>query len=115
MGCRPRQGPYWVYHGMSDRLVTALPWFLGDEYASLLLLVTDPEKLPDKFADWLQRAEATEKHLQSNGYTVVRSVIRAAAFASWCKQREVSPDQRARFAYAKELAEAGTSEHEGNT
>jgi hypothetical protein len=100
---------------MSDRLVTALPWFLGDEYASLLLLVTDPEKLPEKFEDWLQRAEATEKHLQSNGYTVVRSVIRVAAFATWCKQRDVLPDQRARFGYAKELAGTGTSEPEGNS
>ena len=82
----------------------ALPWFRRADYAALLRLFTDPEKLPETFDVWLQRAEAVERQSRKAGCTVARILIQPAPFAAWCNERRVSPDQRARFAYANQLS-----------
>ena len=82
--------------------VTALPWYARADYPTLLRLFKDPDKLPATYAAWLRRAEATQRQLQKAGFGVARIWIRPAAFAAWCKERNVSPDQRARLTFANE-------------
>ena len=92
---------------MRGSSVVALPWFRRAEYAALLSVFTDPEKLPETFDVWLQRAEAVERQSSMSGFTVTRVLIQPALFAAWCAQRRVSPDQRARFAYVNQASRQG--------
>jgi hypothetical protein len=82
----------------------ALPWFRRADYAALLKLFSDPDKLPETFDVWLQRAEAVERQSRKAGFTVARILIQPAPFAAWCKERRVPPDQRARFAYVNQVS-----------
>ena len=92
---------------MRGSSVVALPWFRRRDYAALLRLFTDPEKLPETFDVWLQRAEAVERQSRKSGLAVARILVRPAPFAAWCKERRVAPDQRARFAYVHEVSRQG--------
>ena len=84
--------------------VTALPWYARGDYPALLSLFSDPAKLPATYDAWLKRAEATERQLRKAGFGVARIWIRPVPFAAWCKERNVSPDQAARLAFANESA-----------
>jgi hypothetical protein len=85
---------------MNVHSVVALPWYHRADYANLLLLFSDPDKMPDTYDAWLARAEAVEAQLQRAGFTVARILIRPSPFAEWCKEQSVSPDQTARLTYA---------------
>jgi hypothetical protein len=79
--------------------VAALPWYARGDYAALLELLSDPDMLPATYDAWLKRAERTESQMQKAGFGVVRIWIRPIAFAAWCKERNVSPDQAARLTF----------------
>ena len=82
--------------------VSALPWYARGDYPALLKLFSDPDKLPSTYDAWLKRAERTESRLQKAGFGVARIWIRPVPFAAWCKERNVSPDQRARLTFVNE-------------
>ena len=82
--------------------ILALPWYARGNYPALLKLFSDPDKLPATYGAWLKRAELTEKQLQKAGFGVARIWIRPVAFAAWCKERNVSPDQGARLTFVNE-------------
>ncbi len=84
--------------------VIALPWYARGNYPALLKLFSDPDKLPPTYDAWLKRAERSESQLQTAGFGVARIWIRPVPFAAWCKERKVSPDQRARLTFANEAA-----------
>jgi hypothetical protein len=84
--------------------VVALPWYHRDDYSALLVLFSDPDKLPSTFEAWLEHAEGVERQFLEAGFGVARIWIRPEAFAAWCKQRNLSPDQRARLTFANEAA-----------
>src|SRR5260370_7856897 len=71
----------------------ALPWYARGDYAALVELFSDPDLLPATYDEWLKRAERTESQLQKAGFGVVRIWIRPTAFAAWCKEPNVSPNQ----------------------
>ena len=84
--------------------VIALPWYDRRDYPVLLKLFSDPDKLPATYDAWLDRAERVERQFKRAGFAVARIWIRPVAFAAWCKERNVSPDQRARLTFANEAA-----------
>jgi hypothetical protein len=84
--------------------ITALPWYHRPHYPALLKLFSDPDKLPATYDAWLRRAERSESQLRKAGFDVARIWIRPVPFAAWCKERNVSPDQRARLTFANEAA-----------
>src|ERR1700730_3131319 len=84
--------------------VIALPWYRRGDYAALLRLISDPDKLPATYDAWLKRAESTERQLQKAAISVARVWIRPRPFAAWCQQRDLSPDQAARLTFANEWA-----------
>jgi hypothetical protein len=84
--------------------VIALPWYRRGDYAALVRLFSDPDKVPATYDAWLKRAESTERQLQKAGMAVARVWIRPRSFAAWCKQRNVSPDQAARLTFSNESA-----------
>jgi hypothetical protein len=80
--------------------VTALPWYERRDYPALLKLFSDPDKLPATYDAWLERAEQVERQFKRAGFGVARIWIRPVPFAGWCKERNVSLDQRARLTFA---------------
>ncbi len=79
--------------------VSALPWYARGDYVALLELFSDPDMLPATYDAWLKRAERTESQMQKAGFGVPRIWIRPTAFAAWCKERNVSPNQAARLTF----------------
>ena len=77
-----------------------LPWYARCDYPVLLRLFGDSNKLPTTYDAWLKRAEGVEQKFQSAGFDIARIWIRPIPFAAWCKERSVSPDQRARLTFA---------------
>jgi hypothetical protein len=84
--------------------VTALPWYARGDFSALLKLFSDPDKLPATYDAWLERAEQVERQFKRAGFGVARIWIRPVPFATWCKERNVSPDQAARLTFANEAA-----------
>jgi hypothetical protein len=52
--------------------VAPLPWYHRADYPALLLLFSDPNRVPNTFDTWLEHAEGVERQLQAAGF-VVRS------------------------------------------
>jgi hypothetical protein len=98
---------------MIGRVPIALPWYRRGDYPLLLALFSDPQNLPESFEAWLQHAEHVEKQLQGVGFAVVRISILPQPFATWCRERGVSADQRARLTFANEAARAHHSRLDG--
>jgi hypothetical protein len=84
--------------------VVTLPWYHRRDYEALLRLVSDRENMPATYGTWLERAESTERQLRKANFDVVRVWIRPDPFMAWCKERNLSPDKRARFAFVSEAA-----------
>jgi hypothetical protein len=82
--------------------VVALPWYHQDDYPALLKLFSDPHLLPATYDAWLERAEGIERQFQKVGFGVAKIWIRPVPFLAWCKERDVSPDQRARLTFSNE-------------
>jgi hypothetical protein len=82
--------------------VVALPWYQRDDYPALLKLFSDPHMLPETYDAWLERTEGVELQFQKAGFAVARIWIHPLPFAAWCKERNVSPDQRARLTFVNE-------------
>ena len=91
---------------MTARVPIALPWYNRHEYPALLVLFSDPDKMPKTFDAWLEHAEKVEKQLQAAGFVVERILISPASFRAWCDERGMTPDQRARLSFANEAARA---------
>jgi hypothetical protein len=91
---------------MTSRVPIALPWYDREEYPTLRAMLDDPDNLPGTFDAWHDHAQKVERQLQATGFTVARIRIRPKAFASWCRDRGVRPDQRARLTFANEVASA---------
>ncbi len=89
--------------------IIALPWYQRSDYVALLELFSDTGKVPATYDAWLKRAERTERQLQKAGFRVARIWIRPVPFAAWCKERDISPDQRARFTFATDAARDKTT------
>jgi hypothetical protein len=89
---------------MATGVPVGLPWYRRSDYAALLALFTDPDKLPTTYDEWLSHAEIVEKRLRTAGLAVVRVWIRPRPFDVWCKQQGLLPDQRARLSFANEVA-----------
>jgi hypothetical protein len=85
--------------------VIALPWYHHGDYPALLKLFSDPHMLPATYDAWLERAEGIELQFQKAGFAVARIWLRPVPFAAWCKERNVSPDQRARLTFVNEAAQ----------
>jgi hypothetical protein len=90
---------------MTERVsIIAIPWYRRRDYRALSKLFSDPENLPNTFEEWLKLALLSEGRFQRDGLAVARIVIRPVAFAAWCKERNLIPDQRTRLTYTNEAA-----------
>ena len=51
--------------------VVGLPWYHRHDYPALLLVFSDPDKLPNTFDAWLEHAEGLERQLRAAGFVAV--------------------------------------------
>ena len=85
--------------------IFALPWYARGDYPALLKLFSDSNMLPATFDAWLERAERIEREFQKAGFGVSKTWIRPIPFATWCDERNISPDQVARLIFVNEAVQ----------
>ena len=94
-----------------QKSVIGLSWYRAEDYDAILGIMSDSNKLPDTFGEWLLKAENGEKELTATGHIVVRAVIDPKTFPDWCRSRSLNIDSKARMEYANLVAK----ERAGNT
>jgi hypothetical protein len=52
----------------------------------------------------IQRAEALEDRMKSEGVIVLRAYLDSETFADWCTVRGLNPDREGRLAFGEEFA-----------
>ena len=81
-----------------------LCWYTRQNYARVLAVMADAEKLPRSYDKWRKEAEAAEQRFRAQGWIVHRIDCDADAFLAWCTARNVDADAKARIAFANEAA-----------
>jgi hypothetical protein len=81
-----------------------LAWYEERDYAAILTITEDADRLPSTFSSWLEKAEKTERALKRQGHTVVRAMILSGEFPAWCQSRGMKVDADARKLFANYVA-----------
>ena len=85
--------------GRYDSLI-GIPWFRPDRYDAARLRMTDADRLPPAYADWLMMAEQRERREAQAGHTTLRVYVDDDTFLAFCREKGVAPDSPARSRYA---------------
>lgn len=83
---------------------TAIGWYSRQDYPRILEIMSDSEKLPAKYDNWLRTAEASEKHMGRQGMKVFRAIIQPEEFLAWCNANSLKTDADARIRWSNEWA-----------
>lgn len=84
--------------------VTGIGWYKRADYARVLEVMEDRERLPPTFDKWQRKAEDMERKLQSQGMRVIRAHIDPEKFVAWCAERGLNVDADARMRWGNEAA-----------
>jgi hypothetical protein len=79
-------------------------WFSEDTYIRARAAMADADALPPTFREWHDMANKGVKTLREQGFVVEQALIDPDAFPSWCTQRRLSADAKARIRFAAEYA-----------
>ncbi|MDA8164231.1 MAG: hypothetical protein M0017_04270 [Desulfobacteraceae bacterium] len=83
--------------------IIAMTWYRREDWERLRALFSDTQRLPASYEDWLARAEAKCRELESGGATVEKVCIDPETFPAWCRKLELQPDAEARARYANDF------------
>jgi len=81
-----------------------IPWYHESDYAAILRLMKDGDRLPRTYAEWEKRAKQIEQQIVAQGSKAVRVQLKPEAFAAWCAIRNLDVDAQARTMFASEQA-----------
>ena len=81
-----------------------LAWYEERDYAAILAIMEDADRLPSTFSSWREKAEKAERALKRQGHTVVRAMILPGEFPAWCQSRGMKVDGDARKLFANYVA-----------
>lgn len=81
-----------------------IAWYKRSDYARILEIMEDREKLPVTFDKWQSKAEQLERQSRAAGKTVVRAYIDPDHFVAWCAANKVHVDANARMRWGNEVA-----------
>jgi hypothetical protein len=72
--------------GIEDRSPPAVGayWIKEEDYAALLSIFPDGNKMPPTWKDWLKIAEEMKRGLEAYGHVVMRVYIDPNTFPDWC-------------------------------
>jgi hypothetical protein len=79
-------------------------WYRAEDYARVLEIMSDADKLSPTFEQWRLRAERGERDIRAQGFLVVRAMLDPEEFCAHCAARGIRPDAKAREEFAAETA-----------
>ena len=82
------------------------PWYRREEYALLLELLDDREKLPLNFDEWEKEAESQRAAKKREGVNIIPVLVSPDEFFTFCKEKHISCDSTtcAQFANSRGAA-----------
>jgi len=78
------------------RMGTGIAWYAPEQWARLLELSEDRDKLHDSHAKWLVDAEQLVSQLASQGVAVRRVPVEVDAMCDWCRKQGLPFDSAGR-------------------
>jgi hypothetical protein len=84
--------------------LVALAWFEPENYAGARAVMSDAEALPATYEEWLGSMHKALEGADASKMKVMKVNIEPARFLAWCQRLGISPDARARQAFANEEA-----------
>lgn len=81
-----------------------LAWYNREDYARILQIMEDADKLPPTYEKWLYSAQKVESQSKRNGTVVVRAIIDPDEFIAYCARHDLKVDAQARMRFASERA-----------
>lgn len=81
-----------------------LPWYTPENYERMRKLYTDSYDMPQRYCDWLKRAERIYNDVVSQGVIADKVYIDPDVFVPWCVERGYSIDHSGRVAFCNEFA-----------
>jgi hypothetical protein len=82
----------------------AFAWYTEEDCLRLRSLMADAEDMHDTFAEWHESAQAVVETVLAQGLTIRRVYI-TDAFFTWCKDKKLRADGKARSQFTSEQAE----------
>ncbi|MBW4089922.1 MAG: hypothetical protein HIU82_02265 [Proteobacteria bacterium] len=95
------------------RSVMVLPWVTRGHYGRLREIATDAEILPQRYDQWLKRAEEFENNVHGGGIWTLRVYFDPEDFFRWAMARGVRLDIHARKRFCEEIAAQRNAAEEG--
>lgn len=77
-------------------------WYRREDYARVLAVMADADKLPRDYDQFVKNAEAAEQRFRAQGWIVHRVDLDPDQFLAWCTARNVDADASARMAWGNE-------------
>jgi hypothetical protein len=77
-----------------------LAWYRREDYAKLLLIFEDADKLPATYDEWLIGAEKGLERFKSQGIFTIKVIIDPDQFPGWCAVNGHNVDAKARIRFA---------------
>ena len=71
-------------------------WIKEEDYAPLLEIFDDGDKLPSAWTKWLKMAEEMEHGLKAYGHVVLRVYLDPKTFPEWCVAHGTTPCSQGR-------------------
>ena len=84
-------------------------WVKEEDYAALIQVFDDGDKMPRTWTEWLTMAEEMERGLKAYGHLVMRVHIDPNTFPAWCAANGTTPGREGR----KKLVAEAVSERYG--
>jgi len=82
-----------------------VPWYRREVYRELRELFEDGDRLPRDYDQWLDSATQGFAQIQAQGGLVLKVYLDPRHFRSWCQERQLKPDFRARQQFVMAIAQ----------
>ena len=82
-----------------------ISWYERNDWKRLKSILSDADRLPEPYDEWLAMAETAIREMQKQNIVVVKVTIDTVLFPAWCKERDKSPDAEARTLFAIETVQ----------
>ena len=79
------------------------PWYRGEDYDRIRLVVDDPDHFPETFQEWLDLANEQCAQAAAQGMIAEKVIVEAHGLARFCAEAEIKADAEGRMRYARDL------------
>lgn len=86
-------------HRFDKTTVTGFAWFDKEQWERLTQVAADKAALDESFEEWERNATRTLRDLERQGHRIERVHIKIDELASWCKEKGMPLNGKARAEY----------------